>query len=321
MKTQVTHLAILIALSIPALADTPYINTESIGTTHSRENVSDTAIPTIAIKNLQGLKVLILPKIKSMQKFGYFNIHAKGKRDYSRTSYSEIAGKTALISDVVTGDSSNYPQLHLKFDDGKEYFAETMVGAFPDIALVSDIDESRKYWLNKTLWYKGTEIKTFDASKDVEKPADGETPISKFSIKRIQPLTITNIVASWDSDFPVRFVVKTKDGDEGFLDLHVSNTNVHPLLWSLHNFENTFLETDPRAINSWDAATWEAIENSKAVIGMTPEQVELSWGKPRSINEDILGDGPREQWVYVDQYVYIQKGHVTAISTTGADAK
>ena len=47
-------------------------------------------------------------------------------------------------------------------------------------------------------------------------------------------------------------------------------------------------------------------------IGMTSEQVEKSWGKPRKINKSTGKYGVHEQWVYNNKYAYIENGYLTS---------
>tara|TARA_B110000046_G_C12965282_1_gene386402 strand:- start:432 stop:1400 length:969 start_codon:yes stop_codon:yes gene_type:complete len=55
------------------------------------------------------------------------------------------------------------------------------------------------------------------------------------------------------------------------------------------------------------------ILKGKVKIGMTKEMCELSWGKPKSINETITSGKKSEQWVYSDNYLYFDNGIVTAM--------
>ena len=63
----------------------------------------------------------------------------------------------------------------------------------------------------------------------------------------------------------------------------------------------------------FDDENWNLILNGKAKIGMTKEMCELSWGKPKSINETITSGKKTEQWVYSDNYLYFDNGILTAI--------
>jgi len=47
-------------------------------------------------------------------------------------------------------------------------------------------------------------------------------------------------------------------------------------------------------------------------IGMTKQQVILSWGKPERINRSVGSWGIHEQWIYGRTYVYFENGILTA---------
>lgn len=58
----------------------------------------------------------------------------------------------------------------------------------------------------------------------------------------------------------------------------------------------------------------------KIRIGMSPQEVINSWGKPDDINRTVSKYGNREQWVYQRgrhnaQYVYFEDDSVTSISS------
>lgn len=55
-----------------------------------------------------------------------------------------------------------------------------------------------------------------------------------------------------------------------------------------------------------------AIRERKVVVGMTPDQVIESWGRPQRINSSGGAYGTREQWVYGDTYLYFVDGILTS---------
>ena len=56
-----------------------------------------------------------------------------------------------------------------------------------------------------------------------------------------------------------------------------------------------------------------AIQSKKIVLGMTEEQVLLSWGKPHDINKSVGSWGVHEQWVYREEYyLYFENGILTS---------
>jgi hypothetical protein len=64
-----------------------------------------------------------------------------------------------------------------------------------------------------------------------------------------------------------------------------------------------------------------AIRDGKIFIGMTADEVILSWGRPSKVNTTISGRGRNEQWIYRrgkvgdDQYVYVDNGVVTSMQS------
>jgi hypothetical protein len=60
----------------------------------------------------------------------------------------------------------------------------------------------------------------------------------------------------------------------------------------------------------------EAVAAHQVGLGMTAEQVKLSWGEPNSINQTVVTGVVSEQWVYRSrQYVYLKNGIVTGMQT------
>jgi hypothetical protein len=56
----------------------------------------------------------------------------------------------------------------------------------------------------------------------------------------------------------------------------------------------------------------------KVRVGMTDDSVRQAWGAPDRINRTRLRGLVREQWVYRDQYVYLENDVVTSIQTLNA---
>lgn len=58
---------------------------------------------------------------------------------------------------------------------------------------------------------------------------------------------------------------------------------------------------------AWSSDFCNQIVHHKVSLGMTQEQVQLSWGKPDRINRtaSLRGDST-EQWVYGRQYLYFE---------------
>jgi hypothetical protein len=58
---------------------------------------------------------------------------------------------------------------------------------------------------------------------------------------------------------------------------------------------------------------WEAVLQGKVKPGMSAEACQLSWGKPKEVNETIGQGSVQEQWVYDDNYLYMENGVLKTI--------
>jgi hypothetical protein len=116
----------------------------------------------------------------------------------------------------------------------------------------------------------------------------------------------------------VRFVLRTADGQEGYVECDLSGTNS---IWRETQqkgrpwgFSEEFYLEDPRRLYPWDEKTWEAIERRVVFVGMTPEQARLSWGEAQEVNRTTTAQQQREQWVYgLGTYLYFVDGRLDAI--------
>ncbi|MDP2603499.1 MAG: hypothetical protein Q8S00_13040 [Deltaproteobacteria bacterium] len=62
----------------------------------------------------------------------------------------------------------------------------------------------------------------------------------------------------------------------------------------------------------WPAEIKKKILERKVEIGMTAEQVTLSWGKPQRVNRTVGGWGSHEQWIYGSTYLYFENDKLTS---------
>jgi hypothetical protein len=133
--------------------------------------------------------------------------------------------------------------------------------------------------------------------------------LGSVAIKRYAPLKVVAINPGWDEEKPLRFVLQTSDGKQGFLDVNLSGTNVAPELRHLNRFDEAFMTEDPKLKYKWPARIWEAIENNRVLSGMTMEQVRLSWGEPDKTVRTTTG----EQWTYAAGVLTFRTGVVIVI--------
>lgn len=247
-----------------------------------------------------GESFLFLPKPKSLQEYGYQSIKGADGR-FGNPSYEKFVGRQAKVI-MIEGQKVTFKME----DDGTILTAEAYSESIDGIAPILDIDNASKRWTGKKLWYIKKDIATFDSTNE---------KFGSIKVKRYSPVTVKEVIAGWYDHEPVRFVLSTSTGEEGFIDVDLSGTNVSPILRNHSRFEQYFLEEDPRKIHNWPENVWKSIEEEKVFIGMTKEQAIFSWGKPQSVNNTIVPGGKSEQWVYGDTgpFIYFENGKLTSI--------
>ncbi len=174
-----------------------------------------------------------------------------------------------------------------------------------EFIFVNDIDKARKIFIGTTLWLNKTSINTYDDST-------GKT--GEIKNKKLAPVKITNVVASTDSNKPIRFVLELPTGEQGYLDVALSQTNVDLSVALDHTFHNYFESTDPETIYRFPPEIWAAIKDEKVLIGMTPAQVRLAWGSPDTVSNNQTSTDIVTFWSYANgRHVLFSGGKVSVI--------
>jgi hypothetical protein len=285
----------------------PYIR-KSVGIEKPKVDVpTENSLSAVPIDLWVGQRFIFLPRQKSLQEYGYQGIH-KPKKEYGTLPYSSYVGrivKVTAVSKARYGISGAY-KVELTLEDTNEKVeADSSLGNVEGLALVRDIDHARTMYLGKTLWLKDSMLRTYN-----EETGKGNV----IAAKRYSRVKVTDIVAGWDEASPVRFVVQMPSGDEGFIDASMSDTNASATLTAYNKFEKLFLIEDPRITYPWSNIIWAAIDEHNVLIGMTRQQVVVSWGEPQVINTTRGVEGESEQWVYSShRYLYFSKGVLTSI--------
>lgn len=243
-----------------------------------------------------GKKFMVLPQSKNLRKYGYQDFGA---------SYEELCGHIIQVT-TVDGSGISAKVSFVDLNTGDKYndirsFDETV----HDICLLRDLDNAKSFYEGKKIWYRNRSISTYDENTD---------KFASIELTNLCPLEIKKIVAGWYEHEPIRFIFETEDGQTGFCDFNLSDTNVGGILKGGSKPEESFFMEDPFAKYNYDAKTWEAVKNRRIFIGMSKEQVVLSWGEPNEINRTNTQHSSSEQWVYANyNYVYFENNLVTSI--------
>lgn len=110
---------------------------------------------------------------------------------------------------------------------------------------------------------------------------------------RFSKVTVTDIVPEDSGDFVIVF--KTNSG-KALKSYAMSSSSVSQLF----SDRSSFFNFDPYKKYKWSAATWNQIKAGHISLGMTKEQVQLSWGDPSGRSTTMESGQTIETWVYAN---------------------
>jgi hypothetical protein len=259
------------------------------------------------IEEWVGRKFVFAPAPKYYQENGYLGVSG-GKGKDGRPTYEECASRIGTVVNVKKdvarerslGENVWVSEVEIKMDDNGQVY--TVRAADNCMGCMVPIEEgwaARAKFTGKTVWCKIGNLRTQEEG--------GGIPV-----KPLSPVQIIDVSLNRDGGAPFRLTLRTPAGETGFADVAFSATNVPPDWFNMASFKEHFLETDPKIM--WPANILNAIEHKQIIIGMSGEQVRLSWGFPEKINTTVNASGRSEQWVYAeDKYLYFENGTLTAI--------
>ncbi|MFH1373839.1 MAG: hypothetical protein ABII79_08600 [bacterium] len=104
-------------------------------------------------------------------------------------------------------------------------------------------------------------------------------------------------------------VLMTEDSLVGIMDVSVKDSDKGK--W-FHIDSRLTTQNLDSLVSAWEPSVSEKVRAGVISLGMTCEQVRLSWGPPSDVHRSVGSWGIREQWVYRTQYVYFENGIVTS---------
>jgi len=256
-------------------------------------------------KDWIGKDVIFLAKPPSLQEYRYFYTYKKNDMVNYSIPYKDLVGKQAKIIEVGDTDS---PEISLKLDDNVMLYCKAIGGTLDDVCFKSELDNAKKY-IGQTIW-SDPHIRILTYIIDQK---SGE--VADFDISNLEKLNVMNVEPSFNDYAPLRFALKRANGKLIFWDGSyslINDTSNH----LLRPFNKSWSFLDPKKLHpKWTQKTWNAIKQCEIFIGMNKDMVLMSWGKPEKVNSTIIASGKSEQWIYGDQYVYFDKGLVSAIQS------
>jgi hypothetical protein len=303
------RVAILVTLGSAALlcgfaeAQSGYVR-DSIGKQKTATRIGP-SLYNLPFEQWKGEKLVFAPKSYGLQKFGYRLVEPE-------QPYDSMVGKVVTVTDVARVTDGYV--VRLVTDDGAPISTRLFDSFLDDISIlelgpVRDIEWARRRWLGKHVWLKPALCRAEQMPYDVELDKWDSVPG-----KNASAVTVIDVVASDDAHAPVRLIMRTKGGEEGYIDISVMNAPPYALLNGAAQYEHRFFENDPRLKYKWPSKVWAAIEQQKVFVGMTREQARLSWGRPCDINKTTSGGKTREHWVFGHRrFLYFIDGLLSVI--------
>jgi hypothetical protein len=299
---------LLLALHIPATANekqAPFVRKGSIGTPQCAKD----GFVYRPITCWEGEKFIFQPMPKSLRHYGYQSAFRGKSASLSAQdvpTYNEAVGRIGTVVEVRKLLIGWHVELQMD-DNGQAYTAlafkdDANEASVDDLAPVLDLQAARGKWLGKTLWIKSSTLLTYDEAAD---------KIGSIAVPKYSRVTVTDVVVGW-FDTKNRFILRSESGAEGFIDVNLSGTNTRKIMRNYSKFEDLFFERDPREIYKWPDRVWDAIASEQVFVGMTEDQVKLSWGKPQEINQKILSGKTVYQWVYTKGYLFFENNILVA---------
>src|SRR5690625_1978912 len=185
----------------------------------------------------------------------------------SRREDLEFARRAGSIVDIVSVEvrDGRYRIVLRDRADGRELSRN--VGSddttLRGTALVRDIEAARELYLGDTLHVRRTSLNTYDPSVH---------RLRSFEVEFDARVSIQDIVVGWDTDRPLRVVVRTEDGEEGFVDVAWRQKNNRGEAVGPGVFENSFAK-DEMVHVSYCMQLGDDLLTIAEMYGVSPEEL------------------------------------------------
>lgn len=312
------HITAAISLSLLLIQTASAENTEYVYkpspqlVTNNDSSKSPNCNQAKTLDELLGEKVVFVALTKGLQTYGYSSYHWTNDDSWASVPYDALVGKVGTITEIEPRPTGtlNFRKVIIKLEASDEsVITKALDDSISDITLLSDIEEGRKRWVGKTLWYK---------KKNIRPSTDAEPQEWLVVTKKYQPVTVSGVMVGAERG-AVDFVLKFRNGQEGLVSVELSVSNTSPSSLKIFgkncSFDANFFIDDPRLAHNWPEEVWSVIENDQVVVGMNMDQVIMAWGEPDSINTTSTRMSDLSQWIYSNnRYVYLNgSGKVTAV--------
>ena len=140
---------------------------------------------------------------------------------------------------------------------------------------------------------------------------------TKFPVKgkKFKKVKIIQVGAGSENK-PIRVIVENELGEKEQIDICTCGTNATSTYADAYYFLKFFQFENPKNNYTGSDETWEIICQGKIKIGMNENDLKLSWGEPQKINETVVSGVIHKQYVYADQYVYIENEKIKSFQSS-----
>jgi hypothetical protein len=188
---------------------------------------------------------------------------------------------------------------------GKKMYAKTSNGVCHEVAYEPDLDGARARWLGKTV---------FSARGFITAFKDGKTSSIKVDLRDSLRVAGVRFGLTPLPTKPLWLMVETAKGENGAIPLYYSWTNVKKDLRHEGNpWDDDIFESNPGVGHTFDTVTWNLINAHNVRVGMSRDQIRLSWGRPHRRSSEAYNGASRECWVYERQHLYFDDKELIAI--------
>lgn len=240
-----------------------------------------------------GKEVVFRESEASLQKYGYHSLSLR-PAPAERLDYSKFVGKKGTVTGVVKQSVFEFWQIRLETGD-TVYAMKSRV--FPDqidgMYFTDDVTEATGR-IGKSIWINQAR-KTARRLQLITEDRNVSYPLGH--LEQVKVLGVfTKVLGHAYGGAPFFIKVERNNGEAGLIGYDQRN----------------FFWEDPVS-TSWSASVVEAIKKQAVHLGMTKDQVLLSWGKPTKVNRTVTAAGTSEQWIYDKQNLYLTDDKVTAL--------
>lgn len=248
-------------------------------------------------QELIGKEVIFMEREKSLQNYDYSVFR---KPDIGPgLPYKDYVGKRGKILRKVD-TRSVFSFWEIQLETGEMVYVQAFDSDrndlsfyLPGLYFMDDYNEAKEK-IGKFVWINQNRGKTMVKQRLITEDSNVSYALDHLEKVKVIDVFTKSLGHSYGSN-PFFLKLQKSTGEVGFIGYNSDNYfGIDPV--------------DP----SWDKSILETIKQQKIRLGMTREQVLLSWGKPKDVNTTVTLYGTKEEWIYdKKKYLYFEDNKLT----------